>query len=186
VAFKQNLPVLAVLVALGAVGGALLFLRPPPEDRLKKAVEAHVATLQNVKGFGILGNVADVQLADGSVLFAEFAEKDGAWRFSKDLGEEFRRTMQDPAVQAAILNRLAQRLAARFNTEARVKEGVGYEFLLLREDDGRLRGNVTVSFAYPNTQKRGKYIETWRYADGAWSNSGVGSLYDFSLPAPPK
>jgi hypothetical protein len=184
VAFKQNLPLLAVVLAVGGVAGTVLFLQPPPEDRLRKAVTAHAAALPGVQGFDLFGAVADFRRADGTVLHLEFAEKQGEWAFSKDVGKEFAEILQSPSTQEKILNRLAQRLANRFNAEVRVKEGVKYEHLLLREADGRLRGTVTVGFAYPNPEKRGKYIETWRYEDGRWSNSGIGSLFDFAGSAP--
>lgn len=175
-AFKQNIPVLAVLLAVGAVVGVYLFLQPPAEDRLKKAVAGHVSTLKGARGFAIFGNVADIALADGGVLHVEFVETRGEWTAGKDLGEEFQKTLKDPAVVGQLMNRLAQRLAAMLNTDVKVKEGTRYEHFLAREPDG-LRGTVTVLFAYPNDQMRGRYIETWRYADGRWSNSGVGNLY---------
>ncbi len=178
-AFKQNIPVLAVLLALAAVAGVFLFLRPPPEDRLKRAVTAHAATLQDARGFAIFGNVADLQFADGRVLHFEFLEEQGEWVPAKDLGADFQKTVNDPATLSQIMNRLAQRLAARFNTDVKVKEGTRYEHLLARDAQG-LRGTVTVLFAYPNDRKRGRYVETWRYADGRWSNVGVGSLFDFA------
>ena len=183
-AFKQNIPVLAVLLALGAVVGVFLFLQPPAEDRLRKAVTEHAATFQGAQGFAIFGNVADIALPDGRVLHAEFVETQGGWKFEKELGEDFQKTMKEPATVSGIMNRLAQRLAARWNVDVKVKEGTGYEYLLTRDPDG-LRGTVTVLFAYPNEQKRGRYIETWRYAEGRWSNSGLGSLFDFTAgPAP--
>jgi hypothetical protein len=181
VAFKQNLPILAVILALGAGVGVFLFLQPPPEDRLRKAVTAHAATIQDSRGFVLFGNVADIQLADGKVIHAEFVEKPGEWVFSKDLGEDFRKTVTDPSTMGQIMTRLAQRLAARWNTDVKVKEGTRYEHLLTRDDQGLL-GQVAVLFAYPNDQKRGRYVEKWRYTDGRWSNVGVGSLYDLAPP----
>ena len=185
VAFKQNIPVLAVLLAVGAVVGLYLFLQPPAEDRLKKAVTEHAATLKDARGFAIFGNVADIALADKRVLHVEFVETHGAWKVGKDLGEDFQATLKDPAAVSPIMNRLAQLLAKRFNMDVRVKEGTPYEYVLTRDGDG-LRGTVTVLFAYPNDQRRGRYIETWRYTEGRWSNSGVGSLYDITVGATPR
>jgi hypothetical protein len=181
VTFKQNLPILAVILALGAVVGAFLFLQPPAEDRLRKAVTAHAATIKDSRGYVLFGNVADIQLADGKVIHAEFVEKPGEWVYSKDLGEDWLKTVNDPATLSQIMTRLAQRLAARLNTDVKVREGVRYEHLLSRDAQG-LVGRVTVLFAYPNDQKRGRYLETWRYADGRWSNTGVGSLFDSAPP----
>ncbi len=179
VAFKQNLPLLAVFMALATVAGIFVFLQPPPEDRLRKAVTEHVGSLPGAKDFLLFGAVADVRFADGSVRHLEFAEDRGAWAVSKDLAEDFKKTLQDPAVVAQVMERLAKRMAARFSVDVRVKEGTAYKYFLARDADG-LRGTVTVSFAYLNEQKRGRYVETWRYADGRWSNSGIGSLFDFS------
>ena len=187
-AFKQNLPLLAGggLVAAGLIALAVLVQRPE-EDLVREAAAKYAATLGAVQDVRVHGTQADITVAGRPVLFAEFALQGGAWAFSKDLGADFEALMRDPATSGAVLQRLAQRISDRLNVSVKVKEGLGYAYSVSR-DAQELVGQVEVRFAYPKQGERqmlGRYLESFRYAGGAWQSQGVGALLDRVPPPPP-
>jgi hypothetical protein len=179
VAFKQNLPA-AILVLLAAgTGAAVWFLRPGSEDLLLQAAQEYARGLGPVADLRLFGPVADIALADGRVVHAEFAFRDGRWQFSRDLFQELENEIR--ASEGEILRRLGQRLADRFREPVTVKEGLRYEFSTAREGD-LLLGRCLISFRYPSGRS-GRYLETFRYVEGRWNSDGPGALYD-ALPPP--
>ena len=87
--FKQNLPAVVILGSAAASVGLIVLLQPPDEDLLRRAVAAHVKTMQGVRDFKVEGETADVLLADGSVRHLAFAKRpDGAWGFDRDLASK--------------------------------------------------------------------------------------------------
>jgi hypothetical protein len=176
VAFKQNIPLLVLAALLVGLVLALVILRPPEQDRIRAAAEAYAQTQGSVRKIEIHGTVADIELADKPIVFAEFIERSGKWEFSRDLGQEFERAMKDPALQKAILERLGQRIAERFLETVTVNQLKKYEFHVARQD-GALVGLVKVPFAYPSG-KSGRYLETFQYENGSWANFKSGALFD--------
>ncbi len=181
-AFKQKIPLLGLILFAAAAAAALLFLRPEKQDLLRAAAEQYAGSLgASVRGVEFLGPVAVIALEPpGRFVYAEFAERDGAWAFSKDLAADFERAMADPAVEQQLLERLARRLSERFHQDISVKEGLMVERRLER-DDGGLAGRFLILFAYPKVdgrQRRGRYLEIFRYRDGRWVSEGIGSLFD--------
>jgi hypothetical protein len=181
VAIKQNLPVIAGfgLLVVGLVA-LVLFLRRPDEELVREAAATYAATLGPVKSVQVHGTIADIEVSNRRLLHAEFTQQGGAWVFSKDLGQDFERMMQHPSTSADVLRRLAQRIADRMNLEVVIKDPPHYQYSVARDAQG-LVGQVLVLFAYPKigeTQRSGRYLETFRYADGKWQSQGVGALYD--------
>jgi len=168
VSIKQNIPLLVLAALLVGLVVALVVLRPPEQDRIRAAAEAYAQSLGSVRRMEIHGTVADIEIADHPIVFAEFIKRDGKWEFSRDLGQEFERAMKDPALQKAILERLGQRIADRFLETVTVKELMKYEFHVAREESG-LVGLVNVPFSYPSG-KSGRYLETFQYENGSWAN----------------
>jgi hypothetical protein len=180
VAFKQNLPAVAILASAGLIVGFIVLLQPPDEDQLRQAAAAHVKTMDKVGGFEVRGEVVDVLRADGSVSFLAFAKRDGAWRFDRDLAQDFDTLMKDPAASREIVERLGRRIGQRFNTGVSVPQGLRYAYRVFR-DPTSVVGEVAVSFDYPQAQGKpapGRYVETFRWTSGRWENQGVGALYD--------
>ena len=188
VAIKRNLPLLAGL-ALFALGAAALafFLRRTDEELIREAAAKLAAPLGPVAGIRVHGSVADIALANRPApFFAEFVKQDGAWTFSKDLAADFEDAMKVPAVQGELLQHLAQHVADRWNTPVTLKEGLGYRYVLDRNAQGFLVGQVFVDFAYPKQggrQQLGGYRESFRFADGHWAPQHDGALFD-RLPPP--
>lgn len=180
-AFKQNLPAAVLALLIAGVAAAVFALRPGREDLLLRAAQEYARGLGPVAELRLFGPVADIALADGRVVHAEFAFRDGRWTFSRDLFKELEAEIR--ASEADILRRLGQRLADRFREPVTVKEGLRYEFSAAREGD-RLVGRCLVFFRYPSGLS-GRYLETFRYADGRWTSDGPGALYD-ALPASPR
>ncbi len=181
-AFKQKIPVLAgAAVLLGGLLALLLLARPPEEDRLRAAVQEHARSLGPVRDVQIHGAVADILLGpDGRSVFAEFAERGGKWVFVKDVGREFAEMMRAPEKEREALNRLAQRLGNQLRIPVSLREGLQVEMQVGRDDLG-LVGQYLVRFAFPKSgdqdPQRGRYVETYRYRDGAWALEGtVGRL----------
>lgn len=174
--FKQNLPLL--IVALTAAGAAGLWLATAPDDRdlLRSAVTEHLKSLPGQADFDLLGDVADVRTADGRSVFLLFEKKDGAWRFSKDLGKDFAETLQKPDVVQAVSGRLGKRLQDRFGGDGSIRAGLNYEYDVARDADGLL-GRVTLQFAYGGGRS-GRYVERFRFENGAWTSQGTGSIFD--------
>ena len=185
-AFKQNLPaVVALSLLVAGLAALVFFLQTPEEERVREAAAKYGATLGALQDVQVRGHVADITVAGRSVLFAEFALVNGTWTFSKDLGAEFQRLMQDPATSAEILKRLAQRISDRFNMNVTVREGIGYRYAVARDAQG-LVGQVDLTFSYPKVgekQMAGRYVEIFRYEEGSWRSQGPGSLMD-KVPAP--
>ncbi|HEX7897130.1 MAG TPA: hypothetical protein VF950_05190 [Planctomycetota bacterium] len=181
-AFKQNLPAVAILASAGAVVGLIVLTRPPDEDLLRQAAAAHVKTMDKARDFQVFGETVDVLHADGSVAHLAFAKRDGAWAFDRELSGDFAQRMRDPAMSRDILERLGRRLAQRFNADIKVSEGLQYGFRVHRDPAKGVAGEVAVSFAYPKTpdgkQMRGRYVETFLWKDGRWDSQGVGALFD--------
>lgn len=178
-AFKQNLPAAILGLLAAGVGVAVWILRPGPEDSLRRAAEEYARGLGPVVELHLFGPVADIALADGRIVHAEFAFREGRWRFSRDLFKELENEIR--ASEAEVLRRLGQRLADRFREPVTIKEGLRYEFSTAREDD-RLVGRCLVFFRYPSGLS-GRYLETFHYAEGRWCSDGPGALYD-ALPGP--
>jgi hypothetical protein len=183
VGFKQNLPILAVLAAAGAVVLFLVVTAPSDDDLLRQAAAEHVKTLGQARDFQVSGDVVDVVLADGSFAHLAFVKRDDRWTFDRDLAADFARHMRDPAAGRELLERLGRRLVQRFNQDVKVGEGLQYAFRVGRDPQGVV-GEVAVSFAYPGgeTRPRGRYIETFRWRDRAWQSQGVGALLDSAAP----
>jgi hypothetical protein len=182
VAFKQNLPALAILASAGAVVGLIVLTRPPDEDLLRQAAADHVKTMGKVQDFKVLGETVDVLHADGAVTHLAFARRDGTWVFDRDLSRDFAEKMRDPAMARDILERLGRRLVQRFNADVKVGEGLQYAFRVYRDPAKGVLGEVAVSFAYPKAvdakQMRGRYVEAFLWKDGRWDTQGVGALFD--------
>lgn len=179
-AFKQNLPAVAILATAAAVVGLIVLLQPPDEDQLRQAAAAHLKGAGNVRDFKVVGEIVDVLRSDGSVSHLAFSKASGAWRFDRDLGKDFDAHMKDPAVGQGISERLGRRLVQRFNTSLKLNEGLQYAYRVFRDDRG-VAGEVAVSFAYPeiNGQRpRGRYVETFRWTAGRWEPQGSGALFD--------
>ncbi|HYE98753.1 MAG TPA: hypothetical protein VEJ18_07565, partial [Planctomycetota bacterium] len=97
--FKQNLPAVILVATAAALGSVVLLLRPTEEDRLRRAVNDHVKTVPKAQSVEVVGTVAEIRTSDGRLLFHAFSRSDdGAWRFLKDLTEDFGRMLRDPAV----------------------------------------------------------------------------------------
>jgi len=183
VAFKQKIPVLAGAAVLSGGILALVFLaaRPPDEDRLLAAARVHAAGLGRVRDVQVHPPVADVVLEpDGRCLFLEFVRRGGDWVFHRDLGRDFTEMMGRPEQEREVLNRLGQRLADRLRVPVTLKEGLRVEIEVFRDERG-LAGRYGVGFAFPagsegRNPQRGRYLETYRYRDGAWILEGLGRL----------
>jgi hypothetical protein len=181
VVFKQKTPLSLAVGAATIAATLFLFVRPPDEDLIRRAVNQYAATLGPVREIAIHGTLADLLLQDGRIVYAEFARKDGEWAFSKELGREFERVMNDPAVSGQILQRLGEKLGKRFRAEVTFKEGLEIQHQISRDKDG-LAGLCRIGFAFPKVgevQKRGQYLETFRRQDGQWTSSGPGAIYDY-------
>jgi hypothetical protein len=184
VAFKYNLPipVLILILIVGAVAALVLFHSPPEEDQIRQAVEKYVATLGPVRQMEIHGHVADILTESGRLVYAEFEKKDGAWTFSRNLAEEFSKTMKDPDTQKAVLQHLGEKVSQRLQAPVTIKEGLDFRFELKRDlEQDKLLGSCTVGFAYPKVgeqQKRGQYVENFEWKDGRWRSWGPGALFD--------
>lgn len=181
-AFKQNLPIPGILIALALCGfGAFLVLKPPPEqDQFRQAVDQYVANLGPIKDTILHPPIADILTQAGRLMYVEFEKKDGRWSFARDLTREFDRAMADPAVQKQTLQNLGQRVSARLKANVTFKEGLRFEYQLFRDERG-LVGVCTVDFVYPKVadqQRRGRYAENFRWKDGAWTSEGPGTLFD--------
>jgi len=175
VRFKQNLPFL--LVALTAAAAIALWVATGPDERdlLRLAVTEHLKTLPGKAEFDLVGDVADVR-SDGRAVYLLFEKKDGAWRFSKDLGKDFAETAQKPEFAHPVAERLGRRLQERFGGEVVMTGGMQYEYLLTRDPDG-LVGVLTVRFAYGGGRS-GRYVERFRRENGVWTSQGTGSVFD--------
>ena len=184
-AFKQNLPVPAIILVLlaGGIGAAVLLHSPPDEDLLRQAVDRHVATLGPIKEMQLHGNVADILTQEGRLIYAEFEKKDGTWTYSRNLAEEFSRAMKDPETQKTVLQHLAEKVGTRLNTSVTISPDLS-QFSYKLERDPELKalvGTCTVNFAYPKvkeTQRRGQYVENFQWKEGRWQSWGPGALFD--------
>ena len=179
-AFKQNLPAVAILGAAAAVVGLIVLLQPPDEDQLRQAALAHLKGLEKVSDFKVVGETVDVLRSDGAVLYLAFTKASGVWRFDRDLGQDFDAHMKDPAVGQAISERLGRRLVQRFNSNLKLNEGLQYAYRVFRDPKG-VAGEVAVSFAYPEVdgkRPRGRYVETFLWTGRRWESQGTGALYD--------
>ncbi len=186
-AFKQNIPVLAFIVAVAAAGVAfLIFIQPSEEDLTRaheraivEAAQAYVKDKGGTNNVTVFGDTAFVLLPDGRALHLEFKLKDGKWLFGKDLWEEFQKTASDPAVEAEILGRLAKRLQDRYRTEVSFKEGMRKSTTLERQEHA-LVGTVELHCSIPSGGGRHglRYAETFRYEGGQWIADRVGILLD--------
>jgi hypothetical protein len=181
VRFKQNLPLLLVLLTAAAAAGLWLASAPGDDDLVRRAATEHLKTLPPGASFELHADVADVRFPDGRASFLLFEKRDGAWRYSKDLGKEFAETLQQADVARAVAERLGRRLQERFGGEVVVTGGMDYEYVLLRDPDG-LVGRMTVLFAYGGG-RRGRYVERFRREHGRWESQGGGALFD-SAPTP--
>ncbi len=186
-AFKQKIPIPALVFALLAVGlgAVVVFHRPPDEDLLRQAVDKYVASLgAPPRQMEIHGTTVDLITADGRLVYAQFEKKNGEWAYARNLAEEFSRAMKDPAFQKQVRDHLAEKVANRFQAATTVLPELSqFEYSLARDlTEDVLVGSVRVGFSYPKTgdlQKRGQYIEQYRWQDGRWQSQGLGALYDY-------
>jgi hypothetical protein len=187
VAFKDNIPLPALLFALIAavLAGLVLFHTPPDEDLLRQAVDAYVATLGPVKQMERHGPVADIIAGENNrLIYAFFEKKEGKWTFSKNLAEEFSAAMKDPELQRSVVRHLGERVSQRFQSTVTFNEGLQTFRYDLARDVGsdELLGTCGVDFGYPKVgdapQRSGRYVETFEWKDGRWQSRGPGSLYD--------
>jgi hypothetical protein len=184
VAFKQNLPIPAVIFALLVAGvvAAVLFHTPPEEDQIRQAIDQYVAKLGPVTHLEIHGTVADIITQDkGRLIYAEFEKKDGAWTYARNLAEEFSEAMKSPEIQKTVVLHLGERVSQRLKMAVTFKEGLRFDYRLGRESEGALVGQCDVSFAYPKVadqQRLGKYSEYFEWKNGRWQSLGPGSLFD--------
>jgi hypothetical protein len=182
VAFKHNLPIPAIILSIVILGllALVIFHAPPEEDQIRQAVDQYAATLGPIKQMEIHQNVADILTESGRLVYAEFEKKHGTWTFSRNLADEFSRAMKDPETQKTVVQHLGERVSQRFQASVTFKEGFGdYRYDLVRDRDlDQLVGRCSVSFAYPNQEKRGQYVENFQWKDGRWQSWGPGSLYD--------
>ena len=183
-AFKQNLPIPALILGLlvAAVGAVVLFHTPPDEDLIRQAVDQYVAKVGPVTQMEIHGNVADLITQEkGRLIYAEFEKKNGTWVFAHNLAEEFSRAMKDPEVQKTVVLHLGERVSQRLKSAVTFKEGLSFDTALGREAGGALVGQCDVGFAYPKVgdqQRSGRYSEFFEWKDGRWQSRGPGSLFD--------
>ncbi len=184
-AFKQNLPIPALILALLVVGigAAVFFHQPPDEDLLRQAVDKHVATLGPVKEIQVYGNVADILTQEGRLIYAEFEKKDGTWTCTRNLAEEFSKSMKDPETQKVVLQHLAEKVGTRLQTSVTISPDLSqFAYTLARDVELKaLVGTCTVNFSYPkvkDSQRRGQYVENFQWKDGRWQSWGPGALYD--------
>jgi hypothetical protein len=187
VAFKHNLPLPVLVIALIAavLAGLVLFHTPPDEDLLRQAISAYVGTLGNVKEMELHGPVVDIIAGDSNrLIYALFEKKDGKWAFSKNLAEEFSTAMKDPEIQRGVVRHLGEKVSQRFQSTVTFSEGLQtFRYDLAREiGSGDLLGTCSVNFGYPkvgdNPQRGGLYVETFEWKEGKWESRGPGSLYD--------
>jgi hypothetical protein len=182
VAFKHNLPIPVIILAavIAALAALVFFHAPPEEDQIRQAVDRYAATLGPVRQLEIHQNVADILTESGRLVYAEFEKKDGAWAFSRNLADEFSRAMKDPEVQKSVIQHLGERVSQRFQAPVTFNEGLrDFRFDLVRDRDlNQLVGRCSISFAYPNQEKRGQYVENFQWKDGRWQSWGPGALYD--------
>jgi hypothetical protein len=187
VAFKQNLPipVIVLLLLVAATAAVVVFLQPPEEDQIRQAVERYVATLGPVQQLEIHGTVADIIAGEkGTLIYAEFEKRDGAWTFARNLAEEFSKAMKDPETQRGVQQRLGEKIAQRFQSSVSFKQEAPFDvrFELVRDRElDKLIGKCTLSFAYPKVgdqQRRGQYVENFEWKDGRWQSWGPGALFD--------
>jgi len=185
VAFKQNLPIPALILALlvAGIGAAVFFHQPPDEDLLRQAVDRHVATLGPTREMQLHGNVADILTQEGRLIYAEFEKKDGTYVCTRNLAEEFSKSMKDPETQKVVLRHLAEKVGTRLNMSVTISPDLSqFSYKLQRDPELKaLVGTATVNFAYPkvkDTQRRGQYVENFEWKDGRWTSWGPGALFD--------
>ena len=182
VAFKEKVPIFAVVALLGAVALAAAFMfQRAPEEKFRDAAIEYAGTLGGVRDVQVHGDVADIILSDGSVVFAEFKKKAGKWIFVKDLAKEFGRMVQDKAHVKEMMDRLAEKLSERYKVpEVGFRKGIKVNYQIVRDDRGLL-GTVGVGFGVTppgKTERTGRFIERYRYKEGAWTRQGKGSLLE--------
>ncbi len=181
VAFKQNIPVVGLLLFVAAVFLAWALLRPPPEDLLRDAALEWAQKNGPVADVRVRGTVAEIRSApDARPQFVEFILQDGRWVFRRDLHQEFVRTVKEPAVEREIIERLGRKLADRYRVPVNISSGLQYEYAVDRDEQG-IVGHYMLGFAFPKVgerQRRGRYIETFRHQDGRWTLEGAGRLLE--------
>ena len=180
VAFKQNLPVLALFLIAAAIVFSVIVLQPSEEDRLRATAQEYARTLGPVREVAVRGTLAEITLTNNRTLFADFEKKEGKWVLARDLFQEFEKTVK--AGEGDVLKRLGERLAARFNTTVKVNEGLRYEYEVSRDATGPV-GSLVVSFRY-GSGASGRYVEFYRYEAGRWTSQGAGRLFD-QIPQKP-
>ena len=180
-AVKQNLPVLFALLIAGAIAGGVFLIQPPDEDQLRQAAQAHAQTLGQVQEVTLTGSVAEVLLKDQRIFWIQFEKRDGHWVFARDAGHEFERAMKDAHVQGELVQRLGQRLSQRLRKDIKFKDGLEYQYGIIKDEHG-MAGLCRTGFQYPPGQdgkaRRGQYLEVFRWNGSCWKSEGVGSLFD--------
>ena len=190
VAFKNKIPIPAIIVAvaLAAVGGLYLFFTPDDEDLIKQAVDQYVASVGPVSHLEIHGNVADLILAErGRLIYAEFEKRNGTWTYARNLAEEFSKAIRSPEIVKAMYQHLGERVSQRLQMSVSFKEGLPIDYRLGRDAEGLLIGKGDINFVYPKVndqQRSGLYTEAFEWKEGRWQSRGAGSLFD--AVAPPK
>jgi hypothetical protein len=181
VAVKRNLPVVVALLTAGAIVAAIFSVQPPDEDLLLRVAREHARTVGDVRDVRLSGRIAEIELKDGRMTWAQFEKRDGTWTFDRDLGREFERAMADPHVQEGLLQRLGTRVGQRLRADVKFKDGIEYQYGILKDEAG-LAGHVVTKFVYPpgkdGTRRRGQYVEIFRWSGSCWKSEGNGSLFE--------
>ena len=186
---KRKIPllVLGLFVAGGAV--ALYILKPPPEDPLQAAVKAYADSLDpDVRSVELHENIADIALEPhGQHLFVSFIQKNGKWVFGKNLVEDFRGFTTNPAQEQKILERFGTRIHQRFRMKIDIKKALPVSTYVEGDHLG-VAGRYIISYSLPKVTEQpavsGRYIETYRYKDGAWKVEGLGRIIEHLFQTP--
>lgn len=176
---KQKGPLAIGTIAAVAVAAALLLLRPPAADLLKAAALQYSHGLgAPVREWRLHGNVAEYVIEPhGQRAFVEFAQREGAFSFSRDLVADFDRHIA--GVEREVVGRLARRIGERHNITVKMNSGISRVSNVESEGE-RVLGRCVLAFEYTTLpgSPPGRYVETFSYKEGAWISDGMGALFD--------
>jgi hypothetical protein len=151
-----------------------------PEDGIRDAVRGHIGipttpdeiiqVLDRSEGTA----VARLRVGEPPDPFRIYylSAKDGAWRVLYEIREEFqRKEFADPEFERALLKRMGERMAERFNRAVNIKPGIP-KTVAFEEQSGSIVAKVWVQFnasPEPGTVVDFQYGESHRFKQGAWS-----------------